>query len=143
MISIGKNQNVAAVAPKKNDKDIDDVSVMRKRPFKEDKALVGELVKLQAALKAGTAVPLTAGIDTAVKEDGGKGFPTQAKYEMGDDGRLSLSIYTVKEGRNVLPEKSHTTERSGFPLTKEWTHGAEVFGAKGQDDEHVARSAGF
>jgi len=36
----------------------------------------------------------------------------------------------VKEGRSVLPEKSHTTERSGSPLAKQWDHGAEVFGAK-------------
>src|SRR5437879_11247181 len=119
------------------------VELLKRSAFKEDPALVGELVKLRTGLTSGSAVALTAGIDTAVKEDAGKGFPTQAKYEMGDDGRLSLSIYTVKEGKNVLPEKSHTTERSGFPLTKEWTHGAEVFGAKGQDDEHVARSAGF
>jgi hypothetical protein len=140
MVGITRNLPVAV---KRHDADGDDVKVLSKKPFNEDKTLLTELAKLKPALASGNAVPLRAGIDTAVKEDGGKGFPTQAKYEMGDDGRLSLSIYTVKEGKDVLPEKSHTTERAGFPLTKSWDHGAEVFGAKGQDDEHVSRAAGF
>lgn len=119
------------------------VSVLQRKQFKEDPKLVGELVKLRGALAQGNAISGKAGIDIAVREDGGRGFPTQFKYELGDDGKLSLSIYTVKEGRNVLPEKSHTTERAGSPLSKQWEHGADVFGAKGQDDEHVSRSAGF
>lgn len=142
------------------------VEVMQRKRFNEDPQLVAELKKLQTGLADGSAVGFRQGLDTSVAEDratkgdDGKprfpngGFPTQFKYELGDDKKLSLSVYTVLEGRGASPEDATTTERAGSPFQAAgwqngskpvWEHSATVFGSP-QDDEpakHLKRSGGF
>jgi uncharacterized membrane protein YkoI len=60
-----------------------------------------------------------------------------AKFEMGDDGRLSLSVYTAGKGLGVEAEENVLQEKSGSPEGEKWAPGVEVF----KDVEHVARSA--
>ncbi|MBI3893604.1 MAG: hypothetical protein HY303_18960 [Candidatus Wallbacteria bacterium] len=59
------------------------------------------------------------------------------KYEIGDDGKLSLSIYTAQKGLSVLPEENPLIEYAGSPASETWAPSAEVF----KDPLHVARAA--
>ena len=79
-------------------------------------------------------ISLLQGIAYAEKTSGPA---TSAKFEVGDDGKLALSIYTVPEGLRVQPENATLTEISGaasegYPGLK-----AEVF----TDKEHIARAS--
>ena len=59
------------------------------------------------------------------------------KFEIGDDGKLVISIYTVPEGLGVEPEKATLTELSGDPKAVAVKLVPEVF----TDKEHIARAA--
>ena len=69
-------------------------------------------------------------------------IPVQAKFELDDSDKLSLSIYTTKAGEKTIPEKNGVVESAGDPTKTKWTPTAEDFNAK-KDVEHIARSAGF
>jgi hypothetical protein len=79
-------------------------------------------------------ISLVQGIELAEKTSG---VVTSAKYEIGDDGKLSLSIYTVPEGLSVAPEKATLTELSGDPTAQPFKFAPEVF----TDKEHIARAS--
>jgi len=63
--------------------------------------------------------------------------PVSAKFEFGDDGKLSLSVYTAEKGLGVDAEHNVLKEYSGSPEQAAWKPGVEVF----EDVAHVARSA--
>ena len=77
---------------------------------------------------------LLQGISLAEKTSGPA---TSAKFEIGDDGKLVISIYTVPEGLGVEPEKATLTELSGDPKAVAVKLVPEVF----TDKEHIARAA--
>lgn len=59
-----------------------------------------------------------------------------AKFEL-EDGKLSLSVYTVAKGLEVDAEHNVLQELAGSPEEASWKPETEVF----KDVEHVARSA--
>ena len=63
--------------------------------------------------------------------------PISAKFELDDNGQLSLSVYTAEKGLTSDAEHNVLKELSGSPEAAEWNPKAEVF----KDVEHVARSA--
>lgn len=87
-----------------------------------------------AALMNTAKMSLTEGIDYAEKTSGAA---TSAKFEISDDGKLELSVYTIPEGLNVEAEKSQLTELSGLASEDLSKLKATVF----TDKEHIARSA--
>lgn len=137
--------------------------VLATETIDESPVLVAALVKLQADVASGKAISIANGVKYAVKDgerlrkelktrlnlpDGVKAsFVNQFKYELDDAGKdVSLSIYTVLEGKTRLPEASHTVEHAGSPSVTAgatWAPSASVFGLDGQDDEHVSRAASF
>jgi hypothetical protein len=64
--------------------------------------------------------------------------PISAKFELDDNKKLSLSIYTVEKGLTVDPEHNVLKELAGSPEQAPWKPETEVF----KDVEHVARSSG-
>lgn len=76
-------------------------------------------------------------IDGVNQSERAFGFVTQAKFEMGDDGKLSLSVYNCPKGRDVDAEHNVLTETSGDPTASPWAPGNEVF----TDAKHLTRSA--
>lgn len=60
-----------------------------------------------------------------------------AKFELGDNGKLALSVYTAEKGLNTDAEHNILKELAGSPEAEKWKPGVEVF----KDVEHVARSA--
>jgi uncharacterized membrane protein YkoI len=60
-----------------------------------------------------------------------------AKFELDDNGKLSLSVYTAEKGLNTDAEHNILKEISGSPEAEKWKTEVEVF----KDVEHVARSA--
>lgn len=75
---------------------------------------------------------LADGIKQAEK---GNGTAISAKFEL-EDGKLSLSVYTAKEGREKDAEHNTLMELAGEPGAQ-WQPKTEVFG----DKEHLTRSA--
>jgi hypothetical protein len=61
----------------------------------------------------------------------------EAKFELGDDGKLSLSIYPVKNGLAKDSERNVFQELSGDPTATPFKGSLETF----DDDEHVLRSS--
>jgi len=61
-----------------------------------------------------------------------------AKYELDDNKKLSLSVYTAEKGLGADPEHSVLKEFSGSPEKAPWTPEAEVF----KDIPHVSRASG-
>ena len=61
-----------------------------------------------------------------------------AKYELDDNKKLSLSVYTAEKGLGADPEHNILKEFSGSPEKAPWTPEAEVF----KDIPHVARASG-
>lgn len=86
------------------------------------------------ALMKNTKISLIQGIELAEKTSGPV---TSAKFEVGDDGKLALSIYTIPEGLSTEPEKASLTELSGDPTAQPFKFATEVFA----DKEHVARAS--
>ena len=63
--------------------------------------------------------------------------PISAKFELDDDGKLSLSVYTAEKGLTTDAEHNVLKELSGSPEATEWNPEAEVF----KDPEHLKRAA--
>jgi hypothetical protein len=63
--------------------------------------------------------------------------PISAKFELNDEGKLSLSVYTAEKGLNHDAEHNVLKELSGSPEATQWNPAVEVF----KDVEHIARSA--
>ena len=61
-----------------------------------------------------------------------------AKYELDDNKKLSLSVYTAEKGLGADPEHNVLKEFSGSPEKAPWAPEAEVF----KDIPHVARASG-
>jgi hypothetical protein len=61
----------------------------------------------------------------------------EAKFELDDSGKLSLSIYPAGQSLDTDAERNKFQEFSGDPSAKPWTGSLEVF----QDQEHLTRSA--
>ena len=61
-----------------------------------------------------------------------------AKYELDDNKKLSLSIYTAEKGLGEDPEHNVLKEFSGSPEKAPWTPEAEVF----KDIPHASRASG-
>src|SRR5262249_11509833 len=63
----------------------------------------------------------------------------EAKYELGDDGVLSLSIYPVKEALTIDAERQTFFELAGDPTQAVYAPTESTFDVP--DEEHVTRSA--
>lgn len=61
-----------------------------------------------------------------------------AKFELDDNKKLSLSVYTAEKGLAQDPERNVLKEFSGNPEQLPWAPEAEVF----KDLEHVSRASG-
>lgn len=64
------------------------------------------------------------------------GTAISAKFEF-EDGKLWLSVYKAKEGRDRVAEHNTLIELKGEPNTAAWKPDTEVF----QDKKHLTRSA--
>ena len=82
----------------------------------------------------GAKVSLSDGVRQAAK--GGEAV-TSAKFELDDNKKLSLSVYTAEKGLGVHPEHNVLKEVSGSPEQTTWAPEAEVF----KDMPHVARAS--
>ncbi len=78
---------------------------------------------------------LVQGVRQAAKEGEA---PISAKFELDDNKKLSLSVYTAGKGLSVDPEGNVLKELSGSPEQAAWTPETEVF----KDLPHVARASG-
>jgi hypothetical protein len=65
------------------------------------------------------------------------GSAIEAKYELDDAGKLSLSIYPVGKGIDVNAGDNVFQELAGAPTAGAFTPGLETF----SDQEHLTRSA--
>ena len=63
--------------------------------------------------------------------------PISAKFELDDNGKLSLSVYTAENGLTTDAEHNVLKELSGSPETTAWNPEAEIF----KDPEHLKRAA--
>jgi hypothetical protein len=90
--------------------------------------------KAIAILLKDAKISLVDGIDQAERSSGPA---TSAKFEIGDDGKLVLSVYTIPEGLAVEPEKATLTELSGDPTISPFVSVGHVFA----DKEHIARAS--
>ena len=75
-------------------------------------------------------------VDGIKQAEKGNGPAISAKFEV-EDGKLWLSVYTAKQGREKDAEHNVLMELKGEPDGAEWQPKTEVF----QDKEHIARSA--
>ncbi|MGZ3652831.1 MAG: hypothetical protein ACXVB9_21815 [Bdellovibrionota bacterium] len=76
-------------------------------------------------------------IDGIRQAEKSSGPVTSAKFEIGDDGKLSLSIYTAPQGLRTPAEDNQLSELSGDPTAAPFAPAAEVF----KDKEHIARAS--
>ena len=63
--------------------------------------------------------------------------PISAKFELDDNGKLSLSVYIAEKGLASDAENNVLKELSGSPEAAQWSPEVEVF----KDAEHLKRSA--
>ncbi len=63
--------------------------------------------------------------------------PISAKFELDENGKLSLSVYTAEKGLTTDAEHNVLKELSGSPETTAWNPEAEIF----KDPEHLKRAA--
>src|SRR5262249_19092433 len=61
----------------------------------------------------------------------------EAKFELGDDGKLSLSVYPAKNGLQMDSERNVFQELSGDPARAPFSGSLATF----DDQEHVLRSS--
>lgn len=87
-----------------------------------------------AALMPSSKLSLVEGIKLA---ETSHGPATSAKFEVNDEGKLVLSIYTIPEGFDIEPEKATLSEIAMDPTAAEPGLRLEKF----EDKEHIARSA--
>ena len=73
------------------------------------------------------------GLEQAAKT----GAVIEAKYELGDDGKLSLSTYPIGAPLEMDSERSKFQELAGDPTQAAWNPKLEVF----HDEEHLKRSS--
>jgi hypothetical protein len=85
-------------------------------------------------LLANSKLTLIQGIKIAEQNSGPA---VSAKFEVGDDGALALSVYNIPEGLQVEPEKATLSEVSMDPTQASPKLAVEVFA----DKEHIARAA--
>lgn len=78
-------------------------------------------------------VSLADGIRQATK---GTEVPISAKFELDDEGKLSLSVYTAGKGLSVDVKDNVLKELSGSPESATWNPKEEVF----TDQEHLERA---
>ena len=64
--------------------------------------------------------------------------PISAKFELDDNKKLSLSVYTAEKGLATDPEHNVLKELSGSPEQAPWAPEVEVF----KDIPHVSRASG-
>ena len=64
-------------------------------------------------------------------------IPISAKFELDDNGKLSLSVYTAENGLNTDAEHNILKELGGSPEAAAWNPEVEVF----KDPEHLKRAA--
>ena len=82
---------------------------------------------------AQSKVSLADGIQQATK---GTDVPISAKFELDDEGKLSLSVYTAGKGLYVAAKDNVLKELSGSPESAAWTPKVEIF----TDQEHLERA---
>jgi hypothetical protein len=63
----------------------------------------------------------------------------EAKFEIGDDNKLSLSVYPISKGIDVDAENNGFRELAGDPTVATWAPALEEF--KAEDKEHQVKSA--
>ena len=68
----------------------------------------------------------------------GREAAISAKYELDDNKKLSLSVYTAEKGLGEDPEHNVLKEFSGSPEKAPWAPEAEVF----KDIPHASRASG-
>src|SRR6266852_741401 len=83
---------------------------------------------------ANSKLSLADGIRQATKSTE---IPISAKFELDDNGKLSLSVYTAENGLTTDAEHSVLKELSGSPEAAAWNPEVEVF----KDPEHLKRAA--
>ncbi|HWP47752.1 MAG TPA: hypothetical protein VNM22_11370 [Candidatus Limnocylindrales bacterium] len=79
-------------------------------------------------------ITLTEGIQQATKTPE---TPISAKFELDDNKKLSLSVYTAEKGLGTDAEHNVLKELAGSPEEEKWNPEVEVF----KDPEHLKRSA--
>jgi hypothetical protein len=81
-----------------------------------------------------SAISLAAGVAKVTAENG----PViEAKFELGDDGKLSLSVYPAAKGLGMDSERNLFQELSGDPTVAPFSGSLETFA----DQEHLTRSS--
>ena len=90
-----------------------------------DDALLGKLAESKQTL-----------LDGVSQAEKSSGPAISAKFEL-EDGKLMLSVYTAKEGKDKDAESNILMELGGDATTPQWTPKTEVFA----DKAHIARSA--
>ena len=93
----------------------------------ETTALLQVLTNSKVGLAEGVQ-QLTKGAEAAIS----------AKFELNDDKKLSLSVYTAEKGLGEDPEHNVLKEFSGSPEKAPWAPEAEVF----KDIPHAIRASG-
>jgi hypothetical protein len=78
-------------------------------------------------------------VDAIAQVEQANGPVIEAKFELGDDGKLSLSVYPVGKGLDTDAERNTFFEASGDPTADAWTPGLDTFDVP--DAEHLTRSA--
>lgn len=90
--------------------------------------------KVIIPLLSASKLSLVEGIELAQKSHGPA---TSAKFEVNDEGKLVLSVYTIPEGFGVEPEAATLSEVLMDPTADKPALKLEVF----PDKEHIARAA--
>ena len=90
--------------------------------------------KVIIPMLSASKLSLVQGIELAQQAHGPA---TSAKFEVNDEGKLVLSVYTIPEGFGVEPEKATLSEVLIDPTADQPRLKLEVF----PDKEHIARAA--
>ena len=102
-------------------------SSLAKQDAEETTALLQVLTNSKVGMAEGVQ-QLTKGGEAAIS----------AKYELDDNKKLSLSVYTAEKGLGEDPEHNVLKEFSGSPEKAPWAPEAEVF----KDIPHAVRASG-
>src|SRR5439155_19327096 len=76
--------------------------------------------------------------DAIAQVEAAHGTVIEAKFELGDDGKLSLSLYPASDLTKVAAENT-LSEASGDPTAATWTPELAKFDVP--DEEHITRAA--
>lgn len=91
-----------------------------------------------AAIARSSKIKMSTALKNLINTHKYGGF-TEAKFEIGDDGNLALSIYPVKEALTVDAERQTFFELAGDPTKSPFVPTESTFAVP--DEEHVTRSA--